>query len=319
LHIAVRKESVDIFETLIGQMGRDEVITNMVNTIKDESGLTPLHWAIISGNSDITKRLVSYKADVKAETLKKKQAIHFAAQSGRTNMIKLLLAHESIDVNACAEKEMTPVHYAARHGYTESVILLLHSGANILAKTKEGKTCLDFAAEKVERGDETLCQYLVSHDKWHELMSSVDKSGKWPMAKLIKNAPETAKRILDNSKEIKSILPSTHPDYLVTYNYEWIDNNHIGKPYFGPYTMAKYHREDLIEHPVTQAIIDLKWKSISKWYFTLLVIYAVFISLLSALVHDEKIRDRNQTQHNISNQAQHNISNQTQHNISDAH
>ena len=74
-----------------------------------------------------------------------KGGIHFAAEQGNTEALKILLdlgvGIEDRDL-ACK----TPLLYAAENGHLDALAFLLQRGANILAKDNEGSTALHFAA-----------------------------------------------------------------------------------------------------------------------------------------------------------------------------
>jgi ankyrin repeat protein len=67
---------------------------------KDENGWTPLHWAAISFDKEVSEYLITMGADVNAaETVSGMTPLHFAAAGDQKEIVELLLA-SGADVNA---------------------------------------------------------------------------------------------------------------------------------------------------------------------------------------------------------------------------
>jgi ankyrin len=65
-------------------------------------------------------------------------ALHIACLRGHVKLVKILLEHSKIAVNATSDDGYTPLHICARKGFVHLVQLLLQHKANIEAVTKEG-------------------------------------------------------------------------------------------------------------------------------------------------------------------------------------
>ena len=63
----------------------------------DKSGRTALHWAAISGHTDIVKFLLSKGANILAETGSKMNALHGAVEGGRVETVRCLMEHVQND------------------------------------------------------------------------------------------------------------------------------------------------------------------------------------------------------------------------------
>ena len=112
-----------------------------------------------------------------------------------------------------------------------------------------------------------------------------------PMEKLIKKLPEVAEIVLDQSISYCP-LPSTHPDFTVTFNFHPLDPPDALTSchrFFGPACMATYRRESLLNHSVTQMLLRWKWlylgKFISNFNF---VFFLVFLVLFSVFIVGER-------------------------------
>jgi len=162
----------------------------LLNSRDAENGFTPLHWAVITGRTNLVFWLIETGADVNAvdpwgmtplhkaavfnrvscaealiangaddSALGKKYGalrlmpIHLAAEEGQTDMIKLLLSH-GVDVNSPTEgaNRITPLHFAAAKGRVPVVEALIASGADINACDFARKTPLTWAIESGQGG-----------------------------------------------------------------------------------------------------------------------------------------------------------------------
>ena len=81
--------------------------------------MTPLHWAARAGAGKCTRWLLARGADVNAETVSRRTALHLVAEWGLTDMIWLLAGHGA-DLNPQDTKGRTPLHRAAYMGRVEA-------------------------------------------------------------------------------------------------------------------------------------------------------------------------------------------------------
>lgn len=120
--------------------------------------LPPLQKAAAEMNFKAVEFLLNKKADANAKTLNGMTAMHFAAMSGQTDIIKLLLAHQAKVNVATTNEGWTPLHLAAQFGQKEAVQLLLDNNADINAKTRYGgETPLHIA---LKRNNEDVADLL---------------------------------------------------------------------------------------------------------------------------------------------------------------
>jgi len=96
--------------------------------VKDDSGLTPLHYA---GGKEIAEILIAEGADVNAKSDGSGVTpLHFAADRGHTEVVELLIT-AGADVNAKNTFSVTPLHSAASEGHKEVGELLIAEGADV--------------------------------------------------------------------------------------------------------------------------------------------------------------------------------------------
>ncbi|MCK4292302.1 MAG: ankyrin repeat domain-containing protein, partial [Planctomycetes bacterium] len=113
---------------------------------KDEDGRTPLHTAAKAGHLDIVKLLISKGADVNVRSTEELTPLHAAARAGHLDMAKLLIS-EGVDVSSDSQAwESTPLHSAAHKGRLDMVKLLVAKGAKLEKKNFNGQTPLYLAA-----------------------------------------------------------------------------------------------------------------------------------------------------------------------------
>lgn len=155
----------------------------LVPNLADRDGKTPLCWAAEKGHEAVVAHLVSIKANAKASTKNGWTPLHFAAQAGAINVIRILLLHA--DANAVASDCTTPLVAALQAGdqAPAAVRLLLP---------------YDYVSlhQQVQRGDQGLVQHLLEvgydinmKDQWgrtalHALVTS-DNEDRTEMATLL--------------------------------------------------------------------------------------------------------------------------------------
>lgn len=89
-------------------------------------------------------------------------AIHFAAQKGHLEVIKILVT-SGVSVKSSNRKGMTALHYAVQGSNLELVKYLLKKGANKNLKNKAGKTAVDLSSsDEIRR---LLLEYESSSSK----------------------------------------------------------------------------------------------------------------------------------------------------------
>ena len=92
---------------------------------QDDDGLTPLHYAALSGNVRIISLLLENGAVVNIPDKKGLDPLHYAAWQGYMDPVGLLLSGGA-DANAqSVDSRDTPLHLAAQHGHYDVVALLV--------------------------------------------------------------------------------------------------------------------------------------------------------------------------------------------------
>jgi ankyrin repeat protein len=114
--------------------------------IEDDEGKTALHWAAMTGKSDLCQLLSSYGANISAVDQKGWTAIHFAAAEGHYATVRWLCENGS-PVDPRTLSGATPLMFAVDGEHVAAVNVLIEAGADHKAADASGKTCVMLARE----------------------------------------------------------------------------------------------------------------------------------------------------------------------------
>jgi serine/threonine protein kinase len=106
-------------------------------------GWTCLHFACLSGHSEVVKFLVSQGADCNYASHDEWTPLQLAAYHGHVSAISALLAHPNIQVNKQTSSRPTALHIAVSAGYSEIIRKLLEAGASMSVEDSQGKTPIE--------------------------------------------------------------------------------------------------------------------------------------------------------------------------------
>ncbi|XP_065211472.1 uncharacterized protein LOC135839390 [Planococcus citri] len=126
---------------------------------KNINGITPLYFAVVCGQQEITKILLKHGANVDIVEQNSKTVLHVAAYKGREEIVEILLRNKA-GTNIVDFLGSTPLHFAAKKGNLKIVTCLLKHGANIHAKNVHLSTALHFAAES---GHKEIVDLLIQN------------------------------------------------------------------------------------------------------------------------------------------------------------
>jgi ankyrin repeat protein len=164
------------------------------NIVNDSTyyGYTPLHWASLSGNTELVQYLIANNADINASAKDKSTPLHLAIEEGHDKVVALLvkagadvmasrndgkntlhlasegksikclqiiLSANNVDVNVKDYDDHTPLILAARSGNIDALKLLIQKGSSINSKDKKGATSLFESC----RWSSDCTEYLISH------------------------------------------------------------------------------------------------------------------------------------------------------------
>lgn len=133
--------------------------------VKDALGCTPVMNAAFRNLPEMIRVLVDHEADLSLRDKNGGLALHWAAYSGATDAMSMLLDETTAvnDIDAKNKKWRRPLHLAVSgtsQGHRDTVKVLLEHGADAHAKDKRGNTPLhDAAAHSDKDGLEALLSY----------------------------------------------------------------------------------------------------------------------------------------------------------------
>jgi ankyrin repeat protein len=107
---------------------------------RDETGMTPLHWAASFAQKNMAQLLLANKAQVNAQDSKGVTPLHLAAANGNKDMLELLLFNGA-EVNAKDNKGHTPLYYATQLGasHKDAAELLLQRDSHSTDRAQADK------------------------------------------------------------------------------------------------------------------------------------------------------------------------------------
>jgi ankyrin repeat protein len=127
--------------------------------VKDNSGASLLHIALLGGQEAAAALLISKGIDTHATLTDGTGALHFAVLRNCKEIAKFLI-EDGVDVNAMGANFGTPLHIAARTGQTDIAEMLIANGADVNIKDKRNQTPLAIAKQK---NDKAMIELLEKH------------------------------------------------------------------------------------------------------------------------------------------------------------
>ena len=125
------------------------------------SGDASIADAAMKRDASAVRALIRQGADVNAAQGDGMTALHWAAQQGDADLVKMLVAAGARTELTTRNAAYVPLHLAARSGSAAAVTALLDAGANVRAATSSGgTTALHFAAAN---GDRATVLALLDH------------------------------------------------------------------------------------------------------------------------------------------------------------
>lgn len=116
-----------------------------------EQGWTALQVAAYNNDIEVAEFLLTQpELDVNIRNDVNTTALSIVASVGHNEILELMLAHTGLNLEDADEKfGFTALHRALFFGYDETAKLLVRHGADVTAKTNDGRIPMDLAKGKV--------------------------------------------------------------------------------------------------------------------------------------------------------------------------
>eukprot|EP00698_Gefionella_okellyi_P007445 TRINITY_DN1818_c0_g1_i6.p1 TRINITY_DN1818_c0_g1~~TRINITY_DN1818_c0_g1_i6.p1 ORF type:complete len:310 (+),score=69.27 TRINITY_DN1818_c0_g1_i6:126-1055(+) len=137
MHKCCAEGHIDAMEALLAAGAECDSRNNQLST--------PLLRAVVGLHAPMVKALFVHGANVNSQDDEGLTSLHRATAMNALDIMRVILAQESVQVNIAEETGVTPLHVAAWHGYTTAVELLVNKGANVRLQNSDGHSPLVIA------------------------------------------------------------------------------------------------------------------------------------------------------------------------------
>lgn len=309
LHSAVRSRAVACVRVLLIEYGVD------VNVL-DRTGFAPVHICADQGFADCLDVLLSTDQTlVNLPDSQEYTALHLASESGHVECATLLV-RRGANVHARNTKRQVPVHMAAKAQSVECIDLLISAGADVNARDADDRTPLHSAIAVKTLNVCPAVDALLGHQA---KVNVQDHYGFTPLhVAALNEVPECVESLLAKGgnvgiqtyggisalnmivRKVPSCVPAIAKQLDGAVASSWADGFERGpeiqirfkyllnRNAFGEIDLLKCFQEEdqyeLLQHPLCQAFLFLKWKKIRKYYLMRVASLGLFIFLYTLYV-----------------------------------
>ncbi|KAG5348284.1 PYX protein, partial [Acromyrmex charruanus] len=308
LHVASRTDALRVLSLLAPN-------NKELNRL-DQDGYAAIHHAANSGDKVCLDILLKAGCQVDLFTRKNDTALHLAAEVGCvSNLILLVKANANLQLKN--HRGYTALHLAARSHSLECVEILLKGRANPNVEDNEGRTPLHLALGKSLMTDD-ITELLL---KWRADVNKADKYGYTPLHiaasnelsrcvnLLIKHEANLSARTIGGNSALSIVLRKTPTsldmferrlDKSLTLSRQGFiagklelqldfrpllqhrRNRSSETGYLNTFVKEGY--KEILEHPLCQSFLHLKWHKIRKYYIARLLFYLIYVLILTSWV-----------------------------------
>lgn len=284
----------------------------------DQDGYAALHHAADRGDPTCLDVLLKAGCQVDLLTAKKNTALHLAAEAGCVDNLTLLIEAKA-DLQLKNNRGYTALHLAARSHSLECVEILLKGHADPNAEDDEDRTPLHLALGKSLMTDE-ITELLL---KWRANVNKADRYGYTPLHIaasnelsrcvniLIKHEADLSARTIGGNSALSIVLRKTPTsldvferrlDSSLVLNRQGFAGELELQLDFHPLLQHRRNRQsrlpeidylntfvkegykEILEHPLCQSFLHLKWHKIRKYYAARLIFYLIYMVILTIWV-----------------------------------
>ncbi len=149
-----------------GNIGQIEMLANQSNillNIPNDCGYTPLMLAAEHGHVDAVDLIIKlggHRSIDKGHYFDQRTAMHFAADEGHVEVVRILLSHHSKSVNSVDRWGYTPLFCASQNGHVDVVNVLMDNNCTTIDQRNVFNVTPLFAA--VEHGHVSVVETLMA-------------------------------------------------------------------------------------------------------------------------------------------------------------
>ena len=247
-----------------------------------KKGDTALHLAAEAGCVENIEFLIKYGANVTIKNHRGQTALHLAARSHCLDCVEVLLHKANSDPNAEDNDGRTPLHLALGRSLLAYDVtdMLITRRANVNKADKYGYTPLHVAAlNELSQCVDILIQHGAD-------LSARTKGGTAALSIILRKTPTSLnvfKQRLDSSITLHQHGSATGEVELRLDFHPLLQHQHEGEiGYLGTFVKEGY--KEILEHPLCQSFLHLKWQKIRKYYVGRLLFYLLYVLVLTAWV-----------------------------------
>lgn len=285
----------------------------------DPDGFAAIHHAAAGGDKVCLNIFLKAGCQVDLLTRNKDTALHLAAEAGcADNLILLVEANANLQLKN--HRGYTALHLAARSHSLECVEILLKGRADPNIEDNEGRTPLHLALGKSFVTDD-ITELLL---KWRADVNKADTYGYTPLHiaasnelsrcvnLLIKYEADLSARTIGGNSALSIVLRKTPTsldvferrlDKSLTLNRQGFiagelelqldfrpllqhrRNRQSRSPEIGYLNIfVKEGYKEILEHPLCQSFLHLKWQKIRRYYVARLLFYLIYVLILTSWV-----------------------------------
>lgn len=251
-------------------------------TLPDTSS-TPLHLAAEGGCNDCIALLLHKGANVDAKNYKGQTALHIAAHAHSVECVETLLSKGNCNPNCEDNDKRTPLHSAVGRALNSCEIteLLIKYGASVNSGDIFGYTPLHVAA----LNENTQCVQILINKGAD--VSVKTKGGNSALGIIVRKTPlalPTLYKKLDTAILMHDPEVSPSKEVILKLDFRiFLQSGHKGETTFLK-TFIDEGQKEILEHPLCQAFLHIKWEKIRKYYIARLMLYAVLVLCLTGYV-----------------------------------
>lgn len=285
----------------------------------DQDGFASIHHAAAGGDKVCLDILLKAGCRVDLLTRNKDTALHLAAEAGcADNLILLIEANANLQLKN--HRGHTALHLAARSHSLECVEILLKGRADPNIEDNEGRTPLHLALGKSLMTDD-ITELLL---KWRADVNKADRYGYTPLHiaasnelsrcvnLLIKYEADLSASTIGGNSALSIVLRKTPTsldvfecrlDKSLTLNQQGFKAGELELQLdFRPLLQHRRNRQsrsseigylnvfveegykEILEHPLCQSFLHLKWQKIRRYYVARLLFYLIYVLILTSWV-----------------------------------